>query len=170
MTFAEGERRTVEAILPPVSSRQPPPPGPIQDRGETSNTTVGARTWVLIGEATATLTFLGMGIGYSIAKSSANRRLQRSQENIDRIDRSAGACLSPQGALMGYCADLSQALDDRQRADNLATAGFAAAAVGAAATVLTWWLWPEPEKNHASLRVSLGVRPSGAGASLLTRF
>jgi hypothetical protein len=73
------------------------------------------------------------GIGFSIARGSASDRIERAQSEVDASStESTSRCQGedPPPA----CAELGTALDDHDRATELATVGFVAAGIGAAAT------------------------------------
>jgi hypothetical protein len=159
VTLVEGQTQTLEVVL------SPPPPGEsapkIRDDGPESDTAgFGTREIVLIGEATLTVAGLATGIGYSIAMNAAADRAERLQQSVDASSSEGNhACVS--GEPPPACAELGEAIDDRDRASRFATIGFVAAGVGAVATLTTWALWPSSRK-----RVSVGVTPSVGGATL----
>lgn len=157
VTLVEGQTQTLEVALSP-----PPPADSVQTVREAEADTggFGAREIVLIGEATLTLAGLATGIGYSIAMNAAADRAERAQQSADASNPEdpENACLTnPPPA----CAELFDALDDRERAARFATIGFVTAGVGAAATFATWALWPSSRE-----RVSAGVTPNVGGATL----
>jgi tetratricopeptide (TPR) repeat protein len=161
--IAEGERRTLQLNMIPVvadiavpgaaaASSAPSRPGKPE-----SNTATPARTYVLAGEAAFTVATLGVGIGFWMAQNTAADRVDRLQTVLDGM--SASACDSsppPEN-----CSELTSAIDDYDRARRFSTWGFAGAGVGAAATILTFVLWPSspvaPHVRSAAGGTWLGV-------------
>ena len=158
IALAEGQTQTLEVVLTEPRSTEPPSAVPRDAKTESQSSALGAREFVLIGEATLAVAGLATGIGFSIAKSDASDRAERAQEDVDPTNPSgASGCPDVNPAA---CAELEDANADGKQASRFATVGFVVAGVGAAATVLTWTLWPsEP-------RVAASVRPSAAGAEL----
>ena len=130
---------------------------------------VPTRTIVMVGEASLFVAALGTGIVFSIARGSAQDRLDTANaqvlEESGGIDASGTACSPPEPA--ASCADLDSARRDRDRAATLAVAGFVGAGVSAAALGLTWWLWPA-ESAPATARV--GVAPGRVDLAISGRF
>ena len=144
LQIAEGERRTLQLDMIPVvtdigvptatsaSSSTPHPAKP------ESNTATPARTYVLAGEAAFTVAALGVGIGFWMAQNTAADRVDRLQSVLDGMSADACGNNPPPES----CNELTSAIDDYDRARRFSTLGFAGAGVGAAATILTFVLWP----------------------------
>lgn len=166
LTLKESETRVVNAELrapppPPPNSAQAPAaalaPAPAEKPAASS-----ARTIALIAEGAVTLAGLGVGIGYTLAASSADSRATDARNVIDRASGgSPGACSAPQPTTESACADLQSAVSDRDRDRTVATVGFVSAGVGAAAAVATWFLW---RPAHRSQNVGWAVTPLESGA------
>jgi hypothetical protein len=163
ITLVEGQTQTLEVSLaPPRSAPESSTPAQ-RRRQEHDGPTLGTREVVLIGEATLALAGLGTGIGFSVAKGSASDRIEQAQRAVDASAAGEGSgCQtdSPPPA----CAELRSALEDHDRATRFATVGFVTAGVGAAATLLTFVLWPSRERP-----VTAGVERSSSGPTLSVR-
>jgi hypothetical protein len=121
---------------------------------------------VLVGETAVTLAALGVGVGFLIAKSDAADRVRRAQSVVDDATRAGGgstACLNPppSAAIEQACAELDDAASRYDTARHISTFGLVGASVGAAATLLTFVLWPSSpvtaEVSASSGRAFLGV-------------
>lgn len=172
LQLGTGEVREVALELPfattapavPATSPAQPKSAAARRSGDTS---VPTRTIVLVGEGSLFAAALGTGIVFSIARSSAQGRLDRANETVleqvDADDDAGSACRQP----LEGCADLERARQDRERAGTLAVAGFVAAGVSAAAFGLTWWLWPT---GSAPAEARVGVAPGRVDLALSGRF
>jgi hypothetical protein len=155
----------VTTTVPLVTTATPPTAAPASvaagPQAPSADTPAVTRTVVLVGEAAFFAAALGTGVGFSIAKSAASDRIQTANQQLSGKDDSAcSAAMPPPG-----CAELSEAVQDRTRDGTIATAGFIAAGVSAAAFGLTYWLWPE-----APARLSAGAAPGGVELSIGGRF
>jgi hypothetical protein len=172
--LGEAERRELEAPLR-LESTMAQAPGPAgsgssaagaslsADTGATNSGTL--RSVVLIGELAVTAVGLGVGIGFTISAGAADDRIQRAQADVDRLDNSTGPCLDRNSPAQPACADLDEAVADKDRAQTLAVVGFAAAGVGAVSAVLTYVLWRPTSKSTeaaGTLRPAGGVARGGA--------
>jgi hypothetical protein len=160
LTFLSGERRTIKVFF--AASAQAAPAAPVATAAgprPSEHGGLGGRGVVLLGEAALTLTGLGLGIGFMVARTNAAERVEHAQSAVDQQAPGTSGC----GAVPAppACADLEQALDDHAHASTLATASFVGAGVAASALVLTWALWPSSPRA-----VSLAVLPSTAGVEL----
>jgi hypothetical protein len=166
IALVEGQTRTLE-VAPTALRWTPVPAAPQERKPEEDTSGWGARELVLVGEATLTVVGLGVGIGFSIAKGAASDRYAEAQARID--DESAtedfSGCSGETPA--PSCADLDPASADHDQASRYATIGFVTAGVGAAATLVTWALWPS---ERASVTASVLRNPGGATLSLRGRF
>ena len=158
IALAEGQTQTLEVVLsePPrteqrSASRQ-------EAKTESQSSAIGARELVLISEATLAVGGLAAGIGFSIAKANAGDRAEQARQEVSPSDpNGSSGCPNPDD---DACTELEDANADGAKASRFATVGFVVAGVGAAATVLTWTLWPS---DHP---VSASVEPSTGGAKL----
>jgi hypothetical protein len=133
------------------------------------DTGISTRTIVMVGEASLFVAALGTGIVFSVARSSAQGRVKAADAEV--LQQYGGP--DPDGiACSGSdpepsCAKRHQAEQDSARAGNIATAGFIAAGVSAAAFGLTWWLWPS---QRAPAKASVGLAPGRVDLALSGRF
>jgi hypothetical protein len=96
---------------------------------------------VVAGESAFTVAALGVGIGFWMAQSTAADRIDRIQSSLQEAGGSA--CHNDAGtAQPESCRQLTAAIDDYYRARKFSSWGFAGAGIGAAATILTFVLWP----------------------------
>lgn len=160
LTLSSGERRTIKVFFakaaapvptaPQAAPKAPPP---------AAQSALGGRGVVLLSEAALTLTGLGFGVGFLVARANAAERVQQAQSAVDaQAPGTSGCGAEPAPAA---CTDLDQALDDHAQASKLATVSFVGAGVAASALVVTWALWPSSPRA-----VSLAVHPSAAGVEL----
>jgi hypothetical protein len=159
ITLAEGQTQTLEVVFSEPRPAQPTSAPQKEPQPERDTSGFGAREVVLIGEATLAVAGLVTGIGFSIAKGNASDRAERAQRAVDPSDPN-GSSGCP-GANPPVCAELDDALVDGKQASRFATVGFVTAGVGAAATVVTWVLWPTGSS------VSTSFEPSAGGARLV---
>jgi hypothetical protein len=164
--LSESQNRVVRialtALRPSAPSRAPAPAdGAVQDSSPGS-----PRTYVLVGEGALALAALGVGIGFSLSAVSADERAHSAERDL--AAEPDHACQDPAaGAIRDACNDLSQASRDKQNARDMAAVGYIVAAVGAVATVSTWALWPNPDRDTA---LSLAAGADRFSLSLQTRF
>jgi hypothetical protein len=159
ITLAEGQTQTLEVVFTEPRPEDPASVPRNEPTLERDTSGFGAREVVLIGEATLAVAGLAAGIGFSIAKGNARDRAERAQQAVDPSDPN-GSSGCP-GANPAACAELDDALADGKQASRFATVGFVAAGVGAAATVVTWVVWPTGSS------VSTSIEPSAKGAKLV---
>lgn len=166
--LGEGERRTVTLSLVPLpgaSSGAPAPSAaskePVTAKHEgTRSEGVPARTYVLAAESAFTVAALGVGIGFWMAQSTAADRVDRIQASIDA---SGAACDGTPGA-PEMCGQLGRSIDDYYEARRYSSWGFAGAGAGAAATILTFVLWPTAKATPRVQASSSGTWLGLAGA------
>ena len=164
LSFSSGERRTIKVFVEPSATLRegvpsppvPPPPSEAEQGG------LGGREVVLLTEAALTLTGLGLGVGFLVARGNAAGRVEHAQSAVDATSPGASGCGTT--PVPPACTDLEQALDDHSRASTLATASFVGAGVAASALAVTWALWPST--SHAT---SLVLYPRAAGIELTAR-
>lgn len=175
VTLTEGERRVVTAKLGRAASAKPgaaatapkPPPAKLSQ-----SSPITARTYVLVGEVAVTAASLAVGVTFLVAGSSADERVTRYNESVDRVARENGVtppvCSQMQTVadVVEACADLATAVNDRDRYELLSTIGFVGAGVSALATLGTFVFWPE-QKSVAVAPYSDG---SGFGVGARVAF
>ncbi|HEV8550614.1 MAG TPA: hypothetical protein VGQ57_16325 [Polyangiaceae bacterium] len=169
MAFSSGERRTVKVFFDtsgPAPAEAPMAATASRAAPEGNAWHFGGREVVILGEAALTLTGLGLGIGYTIARGNAAERVEQAQAVVDAGSGggNAGCDATPSPPA---CADLSHALDDHRRTTTIATASFVGAGVAAGALALTWALWPA---SHGPLTVAIHPQATGVGMLAGGRF
>jgi len=166
ITLVEGQTQTLEVSLaPPPRTPELAAPPPSQSKPESVQETssFGTREVVLIGEATIAVAGLAVGIGFSLAKGSASDRIDRAEQDLNELGATGpDACSSPDAP--PACAELDSAIDDHDHAARFATIGFVTAGVGAAATLLTWTLWPAGPSTTTA-----GIARTQGGAAVFVR-
>jgi hypothetical protein len=169
ITLLEGQTQTLEVSLaPPPRADEAVAPAPLRSQPVSAEETsgFGTREIVLIGEATIAVAGLAIGIGFSIAKGSANDRKERAERELDEAGATdPDACSSPDAP--PACTELQSAIDDADHAARFATIGFVTAGVGAAATLLTWSLWPT---DTSATTAGIARTPGGATVFIRGRF
>ncbi|MEO8903435.1 MAG: hypothetical protein ABI488_14580 [Polyangiaceae bacterium] len=127
------------------------------------------KTYLVIAESALTVAGLAVGIGYTVASSSATDRVVTAQDRIDQASQGdAAACGSPSASLAGACSDLRSAINDHDRAVVLSEVGFVTAGVGAAALLTTLLVYPRAQNQTARVTVQLVAGFGRVG--LLGRF
>jgi hypothetical protein len=169
-----GEVRQLVVELPPEpitrevpvtlqSTSQPASPTPlpgvaVATKSDTS-APIPTRTLVLVGEGALFAAGLATGIGFTIAKSSANRDYDKAAAAVGDDPRGCSrANANPS------CAALLDALHARNDDGTYATIGLVTAGVSAAAFGLTYFLWPNSKASG-----SLDARASRDGAFVTYR-
>lgn len=152
VSILEGEKRRISVELAPLPSHTSASPTSTDAAGAGrvespvhGSSRVSARTVVLVGESAVTLAALGVGVGFLIAKSSAADRVRRAQGAVDSVltGSDAAACRTPSSASVSEaCSELADAASRYDTARHISTIGLVGASVGAAATLLTFVLWP----------------------------
>jgi hypothetical protein len=122
-----------------------------------------------VGEASLFAAGLGTGIGFSVARSTADERYRKANQavldSVMGMDAEGRACSTPRPG----CAELDEARRDRDRTrayGAYALGGFVAAGVSAAAFGLTYWLWP---REHAPV-VRAAAAPGRTEFAISGRF
>jgi len=163
--FSSGERRTIKVFFEPspavLASSAPPAPAPSRPH-DAERGGLGGREVVLLSEAALTLTGLGFGIGFLVARGNAAQRVEHAQSAVDATSMGPNGCGSVPA--VPACTDLEQALDAHSRASTLATASFVGAGVAESALVVTWALWPS-----SSHETELALYPRAEGLELTAR-
>jgi hypothetical protein len=162
LSFSSGERRTIKVFVEPSPPARDSPPKAVTPAHTREPSGLGGREVVLLSEAALTLTGLGFGLGFLVARGNAADRVEHAQSEVDATSPGTNGCGSlPAPAA---CTDLEQALADHSRASTLATAGFVGAGVAASALVVTWALWPSSSRATA-----FALHPRAAGIELTAR-
>lgn len=158
LTLMTGERRTLKVFFAKSPPPAPAPVAPVPPPRSPESGGFGGREVVLLGEGALTLTGLGLGVGFLVARGNAADRVAHAQSAVDQQAPGPSGCGGVPAP--AACAELDRALDDHERASTLATASFVGAGVAAGALVLTWALWPSPRA------VSLTAHTSTAGVTV----
>lgn len=144
----------VATTVPPRSAPAAGPPAPIAARADSG--AISTRTAVLVGEASLFAVALGTGIGFGLARSSADKRYEQADRKVlaqlGGSDPDGTACAIPRDG----CAELDAARHDRERDATFSTIGYVAAGASAAAFAVTYWLWPQGEVAEVHASVSPG--------------
>ena len=113
------------------------------------------RAGVLVGEAAVTVGGIGLALIGHANRQSAVRDIESIDRSLDdfadeqSIEASA-VCNQPRDAVADLCTRRTQAVDDRNGATTLRTAGLIVGGVGAAALVTTWFVWPANDATSAA--------------------
>ncbi|MGC4089805.1 MAG: hypothetical protein QM756_18355 [Polyangiaceae bacterium] len=177
VSILEGERRRISVQLEPLAKAQPsatgqPGVGGASKPARTPSSATSTRSVVLVSEAAFTLAALGVGVGFTIAKSGAADRVRRAQDAVDEAAIASGssktACNSiseQSSAVTQACSELDDAKSRYDLNRKLGAYGLIGASVGAAATLATLALWPS---SPAAPQVA--VSSSSAFVGLSGRF
>lgn len=168
VSILEGEKRRISVDLPRAQPKQSITARPAEGAAVPSSagsSHVSARTVVLVSESALTLASLGVGVGFLIAKSSAADRVRRAQDAVDQAPPEGGGptkCLKPPTVAVDQaCSELNSATSRYDTARHVSTFGLVGASVGAAATLLTFVLWPsapvKADLTASSSRAFLGL-------------
>jgi hypothetical protein len=177
-----GESTAVSLVVPGPqrpTPMVPPPPGALAVQPSAADNAAGdgvsVKTVVLIGGAVLTVAAATVGVVYTV---KANRASDEAAQ-YDAIARSkvdpavAGQdnfCAPPPGMRPAECTDLENAVNERQRATNLAIGSYIAAGSFAVGTVATYFLWPEPTRDAGPNRgARVSVRPMLGGRGVQVR-
>jgi hypothetical protein len=137
-----------------------PEAAPERDTGDG----IGAREIVLVSEATVAVAGLSVGIGFLLSRGSAESRIENAQTALDLMpgDNDTACSSDP---VPGPCSDLREAIGDYDSAGTISTVGFIVGGVGAAATLVTYLVWPTASKERAIVvgpaRAGLGLAAAG---------
>jgi len=124
-----------------------------------------SRTYVLVGEAAATLGALAVGIAFTLEGAADDERAANDRLKLTSVNACAPTPARPE--VPAICADLAAAVDDAQRDRFIARLGFIGAGVGAAAFAATLVLWPS-RRPQAAIHPWIG--PGSRGLSLEGSF
>lgn len=160
--------------LPLVASdidHDPTPPHPPDDASPVAEapSSQPLRTWILVAEGTLATAALGVGIGYHLAANAADDRAAQARAALTAQGPLANAqCGAPAESARTLCADLARSVADATSHRRIATVGFVAAGVSAAAFAGTWLLWPSssPAKSGALRITPVAVKDGEATLAL----
>ncbi len=176
VALGEADKKTVDVTLEPAAAAaalaetRASEAGPDAAGDSAPASSSSTRTYVLIGGAAFTAVALATGIGFTLYGNDRNDQAEAANAYISApvsegglgAGNSSSACQNPASdAIRTTCQQLDDLLDERDQARTFALIGFIGAGVGAAATVATYFLWPE-----ASERAAVGVTPVAGGAML----
>jgi tetratricopeptide (TPR) repeat protein len=167
-----GSKRATPAAQP-SSGTVAPPPRAVDD---SAGSGVSAKTVVLISGAVLTVAATTMGAVYTVKANRASDEAAHydalARSKVDPAVASQDSfCAPPPGMRPAECTDLENAVNERQRATNLAIGSYIAASAFAAGTVATYFLWPEAERKAAAKRgVSVGPMVGGRGVQVRVVF
>jgi len=162
--------------LPLASSeieREPlpsPPPDAHASPAAEASSSQPLRTWILVAEGTLATAALGVGIGYHLAANAADDRAAEARAALSAQGPLANAqCGAPAESARTLCADLARSVADATSHRRIATVGFVAAGVSAAAFAGTWLLWPSSSPaNSRALRITPVAVKDGEAALALS--
>jgi hypothetical protein len=119
---------------------------------------VGAVTLIAVGTATY------FGLKERSARNDADSLAAQVEEKYGKY-----GCVNV-GAASSLCANLADKSNDKRDAGRIANASFAVAGVAAAATVLTYALWPRSKTPTSAFVMVPIVSPSAGGLSFQGDF
>lgn len=143
LSLLPSERRTLEIVLVAIGEKPAaapePAPAAVAPSAEASEPWITPKGWVMLSEAVVAGAALGVGIGFSVEADARERDRRTLVGVID--DPSACSGGSPDER----CALLQRAIQETDDAQSFATAGYVTSAVGLAAFLGTWLLWPSSD-------------------------
>lgn len=149
LVIAVFELDSPEGSAIPSESEEPAQAADVQSNS-------GRTTSLLVG-AGLTAAAIGVATGFTLGAWSADNDVERLQRSIGGTDSEC----SSSGA--NTCAQLEQALEDRDRASTVAISAWVAAGVFGGATLAAWFLWPDARQaDTARLTPAVGRGYAGA--------
>ncbi|MBK9002255.1 MAG: hypothetical protein IPM35_41575 [Myxococcales bacterium] len=122
------------------------------------------RTLALIAGAGLTVVAAGVGVFYTLKKSSAQDDADGLRSELS--SKFGGQACSGSSA-PAQCADLTDALERRDDAAQVSTGAFIASGVLLAATAVTYFVWPSGhESSPQTGRVNIFATPQSRGAMM----
>jgi tetratricopeptide (TPR) repeat protein len=165
VTLTAGERTRIQLGSAP---KEPKPGSPAAGQDKNQEEGAGNAKPIVVGAGAAlTLISATVAVVYMSKASNAEGDAQALQQKRDAIYGPAG-CLSSGGAGSQLCAELATKLDDRDAANRTESLAWIGTGVFAAATVATYFLWPESEPSAVGVRPV--VAPGFAAISLEGRY
>lgn len=166
LTLEMPEATTAPVIVrsTPFEERKAPQAPTATPPAASSDQSGSGKTIALVGEGALLVAGLATGIGFTVAKSSANKDYMAAASQVPE----SGGCNDPKPGTKAaqYCPTLLDSLDRRNRDATVATIGFIGAGVSAAAFGLTFFFWPRgdsPAAVHArASRDGLSLTLSGS--------
>ena len=172
-----GESREVEIVIEGEAAAVGPvagdPAGANKDPGQPAQGDNGAvkvdssgvqpKTMVLIAGAGLTLVAAGLGIYYTLEKSSAQDDADGLRSDLSKKYGSK-ACVG--SSTPAQCSELVDALERRDDAKQISTVAFIASGALLAATAVTYFAWPSEKRASASSgRLNVFATPQSHGAT-----
>ena len=172
-----GESREVEIVIEGEAAAVGPvagdPAGANKDPGQPAQGDNGAvkvdssgvqpKTMVLIAGAGLTLVAAGLGIYYTLEKSSAQDDADGLRSDLSKKYGSK-ACVG--SSTPAQCSELVDALERRDDAKQISTVAFIASGALLAATAVTYFAWPSEKRASASGgRLNVFATPQSHGAT-----
>ncbi len=152
------------ATAPAGSLAPAPTAAPGEDQG------VEARTIAIWSGVGLTAIALGLGIGYTLKKSSASDDATTLKATAVS-EHGVGGCADPVAAQSGTCLDLRDAIDRRDSAGKIATGAFISAGVLAVGTAAAFVFWPARSSGAAqSAMLVPSFSTRGGGLTLTGSF
>jgi tetratricopeptide (TPR) repeat protein len=162
VSIRAGESNALSLVVPTLAqatTAAPPPAGSSTSRSrpiDDGRAGIPAKTVALIGGTALTLAATTIGIVYTVQANHAADDAARFDTIVHskadpRLTAPNGVCTPPPGVRPPECANLEHAVDDRQRASNVAIGAYIAAGAFAAGTVAAYFLWPASERGRVSL-------------------
>jgi hypothetical protein len=143
-----------------------PTPPPIATRREAPRSAVPPRTIVLASGAVLALGATGAGAVFAVQWSSERRHAQELLGEVNAASRPGSACTPGTSSLPEACADLRRSVARANDLGERATIAFAIGGGLAAATVATYFLWPNESAHPDSSPHGARITPLlGAGVS-----
>jgi hypothetical protein len=171
LSLKEGEALVTSATMPPVEDQGGVSSLPLEAnaaqaqpeaRAPSPRPVSPARTYVLLGEATLAVGTLAVGIGYTLAATSADARADSVQNTM--LGASTMICKVSNPA---PCRELQHFVELARNDRFIALLGFIGAGVSTAALAGTFVLWPG---SSAKVAIVPNWVPSAAGISVVGRF
>jgi hypothetical protein len=111
------------------------------------------KLYVLIVESTLTLTALGVGVGFQLARAAKHQRWRRDQDELNTLagqnNVSPSSVCGTATAPLELCRDSTRLESAQVRDQNWAIVGFVGAGVGAATMLITAFAWPSAQTDTA---------------------
>lgn len=159
----EGEAAAVGPEAEPAAGPSRPDPG-AGGSVKADSSGMKPRTVALIAGAGLTVVAAGVGVFYTLKKSSAQDDANGLRSELS--SKFGGQACSGSSA-PAQCADLTDALERRDDAAQISTGAFVASGVLLAATAVAYFVWPAGhESSPKAGRVNLFATPQSRGAMM----
>jgi hypothetical protein len=133
------------------------PPPPVVHYGPS-----GAKIATTVVLGAAAVIALGVGVGMQVAAGSKG-------SDVTRLQGGPSSCLGAASSSM-RCTQLASAANSQASDENARTGAFVGAGILAAATVVTWFVWPNTKATEVGKYVVPMLSPGVAGAGFVTEF